>query len=148
MFAMLQTFLLTINGFRKFKRLRWLVWLIIHGYFRHAVTTSTLDLLSRTMGHFAFVDASRGLKEKPISFCLVLDIFICLPQTTININRVQSRYFLNVQKQPPRGALKKSCSENLLCIFRTPFLKNTSGRLLLNVTNLFDQMQPYQLSIS
>ena len=53
-----------------------------------------------------------------------------------------------IQKQPPRGVLKKRCSENmqkilalwhacspvnLLHIFRTPFAKNTSERLLLKV---------------
>ena len=52
----------------------------------------------------------------------------------------------NYQKQPTRGVPRKRCSENmqqitlrdgcspvnLLHIFRTPFLKNTSGRLLLN----------------
>ena len=47
-----------------------------------------------------------------------------------------------IQKQPSRGVLRKRCSENsrkftgehplnLLDIFRTPILKNTSGRLLL-----------------
>ena len=41
------TFLFTIHGFRDIKRLRWLIWLIIHGYFRQGVTTSTLDLFSR-----------------------------------------------------------------------------------------------------
>ena len=46
---MSQTFLFTINDFRELKRLRRLVWLIIHDYFRHEVTTSTLDILSRTM---------------------------------------------------------------------------------------------------
>ena len=68
----------------------------------------------------------------------------------------------NFQKQPPKGILRKGCSENiqqiyrrkpcrsvicnfieitlrhgcslatLLHIFRTPFIKNTSGQLLLN----------------
>ena len=43
------TFLFAINGFREFKLLRWLVWLIIDGYFRHGVTTSTLGLFNGTM---------------------------------------------------------------------------------------------------
>ena len=64
---------------------------------------------------------------------------------------------LLLQKQPSRGILKKRCSEimqqiysnfieitfwhgcspvNLLYIFRTTFSKNTSGWLLLSVTNL------------
>ena len=53
-----------------------------------------------------------------------------------------------IQKQPPRGVLKKRCSENmqkilalrhgcspvnLLHIFRTPFPRNTSGWLLLYI---------------
>ena len=41
------TFLFTIHGFRDIKRLRWLIWLIIHGYSRQGATTSTLDLFSR-----------------------------------------------------------------------------------------------------
>ena len=45
----MQTFLFTINSFREPNGRRWLVWLIIYGYFRHGATTSTLDLLSRTM---------------------------------------------------------------------------------------------------
>ena len=61
-----------------------------------------------------------------------------------------------LQKQPFRGVLKKRCSENmqqickatllitfrhgcspvnLLHIFRTPFLKNASERLLLQLSN-------------
>ena len=48
-FPMSETFLLTINGFRELKRLRWFVWLISHGYFRQGVTTSASDLLRRTM---------------------------------------------------------------------------------------------------
>ena len=43
------TLLFAINCSRELKRLRWLVWLTIHGYFRHAVTTSPLGLFNRTM---------------------------------------------------------------------------------------------------
>ena len=83
-FAMSQTFFFTINSFRE---LRWLVWLIIHGYFKHRVTASTLDLLNRSFCccccgcSCGCCSLSRGLKKKPISFCLLLDIFICLPKT-------------------------------------------------------------------
>ena len=35
------TFSFTINVFKELEGLRWLVCLIIHGYFRHEVTTST-----------------------------------------------------------------------------------------------------------
>ena len=88
-FSMSQTFLSTINGLRKLKRLRWMVWLIIYGYFSHGVTSSTLDVLSRTMVILLLLlwlmlgccSLSRGLKEKPISFYLVLNIFICLSKT-------------------------------------------------------------------
>ena len=88
-FSMSQTFLSTINGLRKLKRLRWMVWLIIYGYFSHGVTSSTLDVLSRTMVILLLLlwlllgccSLSHGLKEKPIYFCLVLNIFICLPKT-------------------------------------------------------------------
>ena len=56
------------------------------------------------------------------------------------------------QKEPSRGDLKKRCSENmqetyrrihgsstvnLLHIFRIPFLRNTSGRLLRLLTNIY-----------
>ena len=39
------TFSFTINVFKELEGLRWLVCLIIHGYFRHEVTTSILLLL-------------------------------------------------------------------------------------------------------
>ena len=70
--------------------------------------------------------------------------------------------FINIQKQPPRGVPRKRCSENmqqiymrkpmpkcdfeitlrhgcshLLHFFRTLFLKNTSGWLLLNISLAF-----------
>ena len=88
-FSMSQTFLSTINGLRKLKRLRWMVWLIIYVYFSHGVTSSTLDVLSRTMVILLLLlwlmlgccSLSRGLKEKTISFYLVLNIFICLSKT-------------------------------------------------------------------
>ena len=97
---MSQTFFLTINGFRELKRLRWLVWLIIYGYFRHRVTASTLGLLSRTMIILLFCcgcccsccSLSRGWKEKPTSFCLVLDIFICLPKQPKNNSLIINSY--------------------------------------------------------
>ena len=74
------------------KRLRWLVWLISNGYFRHGVTTSTLDLLSQTIVILLLLmslllpllQLLTCLKEKPISFCLVLDIFICLQKIAKN----------------------------------------------------------------
>ena len=40
-------------------------------------------------------------------------------------------FFSLFQKKPPRSVLGKSCSENLLHNFRTPFTKNTSVWLLL-----------------
>ena len=59
-------------------------------------------------------------------------------------------YLFKLQKQPPRTAVKKRCSENmqqiyaalrhgcspvdLLHIFKTPFPKNTPGWLLLKTT--------------
>ena len=49
--------------------------------------------------------------------------FLCLLSNNKYIN-----YF---QKQAPRGVPRKRCSVNLLHILRTPFLKNTSGWLLL-----------------
>ena len=52
---MSEMFLLTLNGFRELKRLRWLVWLISHDYFSYGTTTSTSDLLSRTMVIFAVI---------------------------------------------------------------------------------------------
>ena len=84
------TFLFTINGFRELKRLRWLVWLIIHGYFRHGVTTSSLGLFNWTMVILLLLlwlllrllQLVTQFEEKTISFCLVLEIFSCLSTTT------------------------------------------------------------------
>ena len=83
------TFMFTINGFRELKHLRWLVWLIIYGYFRHGVTAKTLDLLSRTMVILLLLlwlllrllRLVTWFEGKTNLFCLVLDIFICLSKT-------------------------------------------------------------------
>ena len=66
----------------------------------------------------------------------------------------------SLQRQPPRGVLSKRCSENmqqiyrrtpmpkcspvnLLHIFRTPFIKNASGRLLLSLSDGEPVLQKY-----
>ena len=99
----------------------------------------------------------------------------------------QLAFRYNIQKKPPTGVPRKSCSEkcskftgehlcrsvisiklqsnfidillqhefspvNLLHIFRTPFLKNTSGRLLLNhrmfLLNLYIDVDSYHLYLN
>ena len=64
-------FLCPINSFREFKRLWWLVWLIIHDYFRHGVTTSTLDLFNRTMVIFVAAVAACHVVWRKNQFVLV-----------------------------------------------------------------------------
>ena len=78
-----------------------------------------------------------------------------------------NNYLSDLQKQPPRGVPWKRCSENLqhlrhgcspvnlLHIFRTPFLKNSSEWLLLDlisplqastfITKLFQDRGPHQI---
>ena len=89
-------------------------------------------------------------------------------QAAIFTSRIQSKYWEmqsrknSIQKQPPRGVLKKRCSEdmqqiyrrspmpkceialrhgcspaNLLNVFRTHFPRNTSGWLLLPILDIF-----------
>ena len=48
--------------------------------------------------------------------------------------------------QPPRGVPRKRCSENMQQIFRTPFLKNTSRRLLLKASILIQKIGKYELN--
>ena len=48
------------------------------------------------------------------------------------------------KKQSPRGVLSKRCSVNLQHIFRTPFTKDISGRLLL----IFATIEPLRFSFT
>ena len=99
-FPMSETFLFIINGFKELKHLRWLVWLKGYGYFRHEVTTSALDLLSRKMVILLLLlwlllrllELLTCLNKKPFSFCLVLDIFICLQRQSKNNSFIINSY--------------------------------------------------------
>ena len=74
--------------------------------------------------------------------------------TSIKSSIINRKIIHTHQKQPSRGVLRKRCSENMQHIYRrtpmpkcdfnkvalqlrTPFLKNTSGRLLLTHLILF-----------
>ena len=60
--------------------------------------------------------------------------------------------FCDVQKQPPRGVPRKSCSENMEQIFRTTFPRITSGWLLLDITEFtpikFDESENHAFEIA
>ena len=68
---------------------------------------------------------------------LFLFSFLCIlvPENFDNVDSLENFKILikKLQKQPPRGVPPKRCSEKMQQIYRTPFTKNISERLLLKL---------------